>query len=301
MSRRAGEGEGEPERRESTVVFYGHGFSAGHRLDVDVMPAPHRHTQFEVNHVLDGRMVYSFEGCRLAVEAGSTALFSGMVPHQVVDRAPGTRFICVYVPGGLLMDLRIGEVLRQALFNGSFVEAAKRLDTDPSSFRRWHGDLTGGDAQLGGIARDEFGARLRRLDHDGWTDLCGPSGASRAAPGRGARCRPDRVEAMTRFIAEHWAEPLRVADVARAAGLHPNYAMALFRSAVGSTISDYLDRNRLDAARTLLASSDRDIAAVAFASGFGSLSGFYDRFRARYGTSPAAYRRGLRARPAAGP
>ena len=276
--------------RESTVVFYDHGFSAGHLLDVQVMAAPHRHTQFEINHVLEGEMVYSFEDRRIAVAAGGTALFSGMTPHQVTERRAGTRFICLYVPGGVLMELRIGEALRRALFGGSFVEAARPLDTDLSCFRRWHGDLLMGDARLGDIARDELGARLRRLDHDGWIDRS-PSGASSARKGA-VRGRPDKVQAMTHFIAEHWAEPLHVADVARAAGLHPNYAMALFRSTVGLTIADYLDRNRLDAARTLLTTSDKDIAAVAFASGFGSLSSFYERFRARFGTSPAAYRRG---------
>ena len=70
--------------------------------------------------------------------------------------------------------------------------------------------------------------------------------------------------------------------------------MSLFRSVVGLTIADFIDRNRLDAARVLLASSDRDVTAVAFASGFGSLSSFYERFRTRYGMTPAAFRRQMR-------
>ncbi len=287
--------QGLPVEGGSTVVYYDHAFSAGHLLDVQVMPTPHRHTQFEINHVLDGRMVYGFEGRRIVLEAGATALFSGMVPHQVTDRAPGTRFICIYVPGALLLDLGVGEGLRRRLFGGGFVEADRRLETDPACFRRWHGDLLSGDGRLGGIARDEIDARLRRLDHDGWTDHCRTTIADEAP--ETMRGRPDKVEAMTRFIAEHWAEPLRVADVARAAGLHPNYAMTLFHSVVGMTIADFLDRNRLDAARTLLATSDRDMAAVAFAAGFGSVSSFYERFRARFGTSPAAYRRTLSPRP----
>ena len=291
MAERESGEEGRPVEGGSTVVYYDHAFSAGHRMDVQAMPVPHRHTQFEVNHVLDGRMVYSFESRRIALEPGAIALFSGMVPHQVVDRAPGTRFVCLYIPGALLMDLGIGDILRRTLFCGGFVEAHSCLDTDASCFRRWQSDLVGGDAKLGRIARDEIDARLRRLDHDGWTDHC--RSAAPAAEGT-ARARPDKVEAMTRFIAEHWAEPLHVADVARAAGLHPNYAMALFRSVVGLTIADFLDRNRLDAACVLLASSDRDVTAVAFASGFGSLSSFYERFRSRFGITPAAFRRQAR-------
>ena len=104
---------------------------------------------------------------------------------------------------------------------------------------------------------------------------------------------------MTRHIAEHAAKALRIKDVAAAVGLHPNYAMTLFKMAVGMTISEYHTRSRLDAAQTLLACSDTDIAAVAFASGYGSLSQFYQAFRARFGTSPAAFRRSLRSAPAA--
>lgn len=294
-------GHGEPKHRESTVVFYDHAFSAGHLTEVSAMATPHRHTQFEINHVMSGAMVYAFEGCRIKVKPGATVVFSGMVPHQVTECRPGTAFVCIYVPGGALMDLRIGEALRRSLFGGSFVEARVGLDTDASSFRRWRADLLGGDGQLAAIARDELGARLRRLDHDGWTDRCATRKERESRPGAAAgaaapgRWRPDKVEAMTRFIAEHWAGPLRVEDVARAAGLHPNYAMTVFKQAVGLTIADYLARNRLDAARTLLASSDRDVAAVAFASGFGSISQFYEAFRLHFGTSPGAFRRVMRA------
>lgn len=282
-----------PSRDGSTVVFYDHAFSAGHMLDVGIMPAPHRHTQFEINHVLDGAMTYSFEGRRIVLGAGATALFFGMVPHQVVACAPGTRFVCLYLPGALLMSLRVGDPLRQALFGGSFVRGARRHDTDASTFQRWRDDLLGRDGALAGIVRDELGARLRRLEHEGWID---DRDGEPAAVGSAVKASPrsDRVETMTRFIADHAASGLTVADVARAAKLHPHYAMTLFRNAVGMTITDYLTRNRLDAAQTLLACSDGDIASVAFSAGFGSMSRFYDAFKTRFGTSPGAFRRSLR-------
>ncbi len=284
---------------DSTVVFYDHAFSAGRALEVGVMPSPHRHTQFEVNHVLQGAMTYAFDGHRIAVEAGATAIFFGMVPHQVTACEPGTRFVCLYLPVALLMGLRTGEDLRRALFGGSFVRGGSPLETDAASFRRWRADLRCGDPALMAIVRDELGARLRRLEHDGWVDCRDAPTAHGPTIVRGTP-RSDKVDVMTRFIADRSAERVRVTDVARAAGLHPNYAMTLFRGAVGLTITDYLTRNRLDAAQMLLACSDDDVACVAFACGFGSLSRFYDAFKARFGTSPRAFRRSL-GRPPTGP
>ena len=287
-------GHGPPNPSGAAVVYFDHAFSAGHVLDVGVMAAPHRHTQFEINHVLAGEMTYRFDGHRIAVEAGVTAMFFGMVPHQVVACAPGTRFVCLYLPAAVFLSLRLGETLRQALFGGSFVRSAARLDTDSSTFQRWRQDLMRADGRLIAIVHDELGARLRRMEHEGWTDLRDGPPAAGGGPAR-TLPRSDKVEVMTRFIAGHAGSGPTVDDVARAAGLHPHYAMTLFRKAVGMTITDYLNRNRLDAAQTLLACTDDDIASVAFAAGFGSLSRFYDAFRTRFATSPGAFRRSLRA------
>ena len=281
---------------ESVVVFHDHAFAAGRCKNVAVMARPHRHTQFEVNHVVAGAMTYAYDGCRITIETGKTAMFFGMVPHQVVACAPDTQFVCLYLPGALLMGMHLGETLRQALFGGAFVHGRTSHGTDTALFTQWRDDLLSRDGNLMAIAHDEVGARLRRLEHEGWHDGRGTSKPGTVPAGH-AVCA-DKVAAMIRFIGEHASEPVQASDVARAAQLHPNYAMSVFKAAVGVTINDYLIRNRLDTAQTLLACSDRDIATIAFASGFGSLSRFYQAFGSRFGTSPAAFRRSIR--PAGG-
>jgi methylphosphotriester-DNA--protein-cysteine methyltransferase len=279
-----------PPAGETIVVFDDHQFCAGRKLFVEPMTAPHRHSQFEVNFLLEGAMVYRFDGVAVRIAAGVPVLFWGMVPHQVVEREPGTRFVCLYVPAALMMALRLGESLREAMFRGSLIEAERALDTDAAAFRRWHADLMTGESSLAAIACDELSARLRRMEHDGWRDIChGRPGSEFPAGGRAHRS--DKVETMMRFIDEHSSASLDVAAVARAADLHPNYAMSLFKKAVGLTIAQYLTRSRLDTAQALLVSTDRDIAAIAFAAGFGSLSRFYDAFRGRFGQSPGHFRR----------
>ena len=79
-------------------------------------------------------------------------------------------------------------------------------------------------------------------------------------------------------------------DVAKAVGLHPNYAMSLYKRATGLTIKQSITRHRLDMAQSMLIASDLPVAAIAFDCGFGSLSSFYTAFEQRFKTSPAAFR-----------
>jgi AraC-like DNA-binding protein len=113
-----------------------------------------------------------------------------------------------------------------------------------------------------------------------------------AAPGFDAE-RLSSLEAMTRFIGEEGLRAIQVSDVAKAAGLHPNYAISLFRKAFGITIKQALTRYRLDTAQSMLLATDLSITTVAFDCGFGSLSSFYEAFEKRFSVSPASFRKAM--------
>jgi AraC-like DNA-binding protein len=63
-----------------------------------------------------------------------------------------------------------------------------------------------------------------------------------------------------------------------------------FRQHTGFSVIEYLLKVRCDAVAKLLASSDTDITAVAFATGFSNLSHLYRHFKRRYGITPGAFR-----------
>jgi AraC-like DNA-binding protein len=107
------------------------------------------------------------------------------------------------------------------------------------------------------------------------------------------------VERMMRFITEHALENITAEDVGRDVGLHPNYAMGIFKRTVGITINQSIVRHRLDTAQSLLISTDLPITTVAFEAGFGSLSRFYEAFHDRFGTKPGTFRRRLAKPPRA--
>jgi len=101
------------------------------------------------------------------------------------------------------------------------------------------------------------------------------------------------VAAMIGLVLRRYAEPLTAANVAAAAGLHPNYAMAVFRRTTGLKLWDFVLQVRVAQAQRLLLEPGRNVLGVGLAAGFGSEARFHAVFRKLVGTSPDRYRRGL--------
>ena len=272
------------------IVFEDHKFCSGILKDVEVMPNPHMHSQIELNYVTEGFMTYRFDGRTINVETGNFVFFWGTVPHQVIAKAELTRFVCLYLPLSVFRNLGLGAMLSRTLLSGGMIKACQMLEGEETQFHRWHNDLLNHDRRMEKIVRDELGARICRVDIDGWVDLRAIALAP-AASGVVDGQRLQKTEVMVLFIAEHASEDISVEDVAAKVALHPNYAMSLFRKTLGLTINQFITRTRLDAAQALLVSTDHDVADVAFQCGFGSLSRFYDAFHDKFGISPAKFRK----------
>jgi AraC-like DNA-binding protein len=88
--------------------------------------------------------------------------------------------------------------------------------------------------------------------------------------------------------------PVRIADVAREAGLSRFHFIRLFESVFGVTPHQYRIGARVDRAKDLLASSDYSVTDVCMEVGFSSLGSFSDMFARRVGIPPSAYRRRIR-------
>jgi AraC family transcriptional regulator, melibiose operon regulatory protein len=272
-------------------VFGNHQFCAGKSTNVYTMASPHMHSQVELNFLVRGSLTYWYDGRELTLTTGRLALFWGMIPHQVLACEPNTQFVVLYVPMATFIQLPVLSRLREAIFRGAMIEALDIKPYDVDIFQRWRQDLLEDDVQLEQIVRDELSARVRRIDREGWRDL---RDLTPLAPHK-AWHSPDhdravRVERMARYISEHALEDIDADLVAGAADLHPNYAMTLYKKAMGLTIKQSITRHRLDTAQSMLIGSDVAVASIAFDCGFGSLSSFYAAFEQRFHKSPAAFR-----------
>jgi len=109
-----------------------------------------------------------------------------------------------------------------------------------------------------------------------------------------ARVRPvpaAPLAAAVELARDRFTEPLRVGDLADAAGYSPHHFSRLFHAAFGLSPARYLTAVRLAAAKQALLARDDAVIDVAVAAGFDSLSSFSRRFHRDVGVRPGALRR----------
>jgi len=138
--------------------------------------------------------------------------------------------------------------------------------------------------------REPASPDARRREH-----VVGLVGLSRdlATPGLGHATPPATYERIARVVERlqrGYAEPLRIAALAREAGLSiaqlERHVTQLYRV----TPRQLLARVRLDAALARLESGDESIAAIAHACGYADHSAFSRQFRRSTGVSPQQWR-----------
>ena len=100
----------------------------------------------------------------------------------------------------------------------------------------------------------------------------------------------DLVAAAEAYLRQRFAEPVQMPELVRHIGLSRARMFELFKSVTGLTPNDYLLRYRIERARELLTSTQRNITDIAMATGFSSSQYFSNVFRKYTGLSPSEYR-----------
>jgi AraC-like DNA-binding protein len=88
---------------------------------------------------------------------------------------------------------------------------------------------------------------------------------------------------------------VRIEQAAREAALSPYHFIRLFKATFGATPHQVSIDARLERAKQLLLAADLSVTEICLEVGFASLGSFSALFARRVGTSPAAYRRRVRA------
>ncbi len=101
---------------------------------------------------------------------------------------------------------------------------------------------------------------------------------------------PEPIVAATRYLREHLRDPLRLDDLANAAGLSRFHFARLFRQATGLSPMHYLAQARIDAARHLLRMTALPQREIARQLGFGDEYQFSRTFRRLTGHAPGTER-----------
>ena len=103
-----------------------------------------------------------------------------------------------------------------------------------------------------------------------------------------------RVQKVQKYIADHYQEDIRLADMADMVGMTSVSFSRFFHLRTGKTLSDYIIDIRLGFATRLLVDSSQTIAEICYDCGFNNLSNFNRMFRRKKGCSPKEFRENYR-------
>lgn len=237
----------------------------------------HSHAEFSVGLIESGRSLFSLHGqADQIVGAGDLLLINPGLPHQC-RALPGHddawAYTMLYLDPSWLAGLQGG---------GAFQPLAASLLREPAlaqGFRRLVARL--GDALPA--------ARKQQACADFFTALCRAAGRQgQALPTDCARLQP-----ALDLLHERAEQPLRLAELAAAAGLSITHLLRLFRAHYGLSPHAYQLDLRVQRSRALLRQGSLPLAEVALVSGFADQAHWQRHYRRLHATTPGAYRRQL--------
>lgn len=103
--------------------------------------------------------------------------------------------------------------------------------------------------------------------------------------------RDPAVANLQRWLEQHHAQALTLDEMAAQLHCSPRTLLRRFKEATGLTPNDYLQRVRISAAESLLASGRQSVEQVALRVGYENRAAFAKLFKTLTGETPAGYRR----------
>ncbi len=257
-----------------------------------VMAMPHWHAQVEVNYVMRGTVHYRMSDHEFRLNAGEMCLFWGGQPHQMDESSDDSLYAGAHLPLVYFFRLRLPISVSSRLMKGETLLTSATDAADGENFTRWFRYANSGDPAKAQHAVDELLLRIERIALEPYSMT---SQAAINLDGDHPYPHSSRsVARMCDFIAANFLHDIDSVDIARAADLHPKYAMNLFKRSTGMTLSKYVTLLRLSRAQAMLMSEGANVLQVAMDSGFGSISAFNKSFRHIAGMSPSDFRRDIR-------
>lgn len=102
---------------------------------------------------------------------------------------------------------------------------------------------------------------------------------------------PNNVKAIIEWIRVHYEESITVSSLAEHFNYHPTYMTSLLKKYTGHTVSYYITRYRITAAKNLLTANRRlSIEEVAYMCGFKDEKYFMRVFKKTEGMTPGQFR-----------
>ncbi|MDD3213785.1 MAG: AraC family transcriptional regulator [Eubacteriales bacterium] len=262
----------------------------------ELTPFLHRHQMIQINYVAEGGVLHEYAGQSERLEAGTVAVIPLHVVHRfTANSARPVKIVELEFVPEFVLGRAVSLEAAESYFDFAYLEPF----LSETRGRRLHGANRLAVEQLLAEVLAEYRDR-----QEGYLPaikacllkllvLLGRLYRREAADDGGRQMFEEHREALQRVLRHidgHYAEPLRVEEMARMAILSRSYFCNLFKRMTGCTFVEYVNRKRIQKACEMLEDRGAAIPEVAQRAGFRSASQFNRLFKALTGCSPSRYR-----------
>lgn len=105
-----------------------------------------------------------------------------------------------------------------------------------------------------------------------------------------SNAEPEVVMKAKRYVNAHLEDKISLESVAKHVGVSPYYFCKVFKQSAGMTLTEFVNRRRIEWAKRRLLNPQERVTEVAFDVGFQSISQFNRSFLKYVGQSPTRFR-----------
>jgi AraC family L-rhamnose operon transcriptional activator RhaR len=106
--------------------------------------------------------------------------------------------------------------------------------------------------------------------------------------------RQEIMNRVIRYMKDNYTKELKLEEISTIAFLSPNYFSKLFKECTSMTVSEYMQKIRIEEACRLLKSTERKVIDIAFEVGYRDIKYFNQIFKRISGRTPGDYRKTLK-------
>ncbi|WP_270170389.1 AraC family transcriptional regulator [Paenibacillus sp. SYP-B4298] len=100
-----------------------------------------------------------------------------------------------------------------------------------------------------------------------------------------------RLKAVIEYIHTHYAQPIRLSDLAAVVSMNEAYFCRFFKEMTRTTPVDYINQYRLQHAAAMIRATDKKMTEIAMDVGFNNVSYFIEVFKRYFGCPPTAFKK----------
>lgn len=246
------------------------------------------HTEMELLMVMSGNLVYFAGGEHYHLKAGDLLFFNEGCGHSIISNEAENVSLSLKLHPGVLREWGAGNSLKKqcvCLTQGNTC-SQKQLRRIQQGIAAIHFYLMEQDAVSSKMAET--------MDILVFAEVLRSAGLLEEMPGSGTdsvrKNESGRLNGTFRYLSEHFTEQISLQDMAEKAGYNRTYFSGLFRKETGLSLTEYVNRMRVQKAIGCLEAGEDTLTDVAMKSGFPDYQTFSSCMLRYCGRKPQDYR-----------